>query len=154
VKLIRLLATLAMIVAGLAAPIPAAAAELKPGPTPDPEAMRGICAIFDGRYFEDERRSYTCELGEEEFLCTYEIVDDRVVQSCEYEVIPRLWPPPLKDRCEEANGTWHGDRFGTIAACEIKDSVLTVECPFDDRSDPELPILCDVGWIRSDQPMS
>lgn len=146
-KPIRLLATLAMIIAGLAVPAPASAIEFKPGPTPNQEALKGVCDLFSGKYIQEER-SYICELGDTPILCAV----DREVQRCGYEVTARLWPPPLRDDCLEARGSFLSDTIG-VALCDLREGVLSLDCLIDPK-EPNMPSVCNVGWIPSEQPMT
>ncbi|MFE9206777.1 hypothetical protein [Micromonospora sp. NPDC007230] len=159
-KLIRLLAALAMVFAGLAAPATAHATEPAPGGTPNPETLRYICALFVGEYHEIDPLTYACQVGEEEILCAVvgeeppkdpgeKEAEEPPAVRCGYEVSARMWPPPLKGRCDMAGGTWNQDPKAIIGACEIKDIRVIVLCP--DKPWPSESTVCAIG---SDQPMS
>ncbi len=146
-KLSRLLATLALIVAGGAAALtgsgPAAAGvEPEPTRTISPETLRGICTLFDGTYVEG-RTTYSCEISDGTIACG---------EGCHYEF--RLdTRPPLMQSCESVRGTF-AERFNRVYACLLDDGILGVFCPPDDPAGPERVMLCGIGWIPSEQPMS
>lgn len=142
-KLSRLLAALALIVAGLTA-VPAAADDREPLPEPDrtlsQETLKGLCDLFMGTYVED-KLSYACELTDG---ATIECGD-----TCGYGVSERLYPPPLQEPCEVARGSYLETKFWHFA-CELREGVLTVSCPVE----PEQGSVCDLGWVPSEQPMT
>jgi len=157
VKLIRLLAPLAMLIAGLAAPAPAAAGDPVPVRPLSPGALRDVCAVFQGAYSEDGRLASACELSDGAILCE---VTDESVQLCQYH--PRLERrdlPPLNEPCELVRGTIRDGVVGQIS-CELKDGVITVVCPVYAELSPwwawpeRVIIVCEVGWIPSEQPMT
>lgn len=159
-KLIRLLATLAMVFAGLAAPVTAQASEPAPAGAPTPETLRYICALFVGEYHETDPLTYSCQIGEEEILCAVareespkdpgerEAEEPQAVQ-CGYEVSARMWPQPLKGQCDMAGGTWNQDPKAISGSCEFKDIRVLLLCP--DEPWPSESAVCAIG---SDQPMS
>lgn len=143
-KLSRLLATLALIVAGLAVPASAAGGDPEPDRRLSPETVRSICTIFAGTYSEDDRlSSYSCRISDGTIICG----DSE--DSCGFQpATERLYPPPIKDPCLSVRGQYYrDDKLGQFA-CALKEGLLTVTC----ESEPDL---CDfIGWIPSEQPMT
>ncbi|MEV6963947.1 hypothetical protein AB0M47_02450 [Hamadaea sp. NPDC051192] len=159
-KLTRVLAVLAMVFAGLAGPATAQATEPAPGGTPDPATLSYICALFAGEYHETDPLTYACRIGDEEILCAVardeagkdpggKDAEEPPAVRCGYEVSARMWPSPLRDRCDMAGGTWSQDPRAVIGACEFKDIRVFVLCP--DEPWPSDSTVCSIG---SDQPMS
>jgi hypothetical protein len=154
VKLIRLLAPLAMLVAGLAAPATATAADPPERLPMRPDALRAVCAAIAGTYSEGERIAPSCQVGDGTILC-----DDRL---CRYNFTTESRDlPPLKAPCELARGTI-SDIVAAQISCEIKEGVITVNCELVPQQTPwwayprgrEYVIVCDVRWIPSEQPMT
>lgn len=155
-KLIRLLASLTIVVAGLAAPAPAAAAEPAPARPLTREALSRVCTMLTGTYVRDLRAS-ACEIGDGALVCT----DTR----CEYQVtaLRERDLPPFQVDCETNRGTF---RIGDIRgdwACELHDGTITLRCPIDLNPgdswlqpwrDRQSVMICGITAIPSEQPMS
>lgn len=147
VKLIRLLVPLVMLVVGLSAPAPAAAAA--PADL-SPEALRGVCTTFGGIYREDDPLAPVCEFSDDgAILC--EIRDQRA-SVCQYYPIVEYSLPPLSKTCELVAGAFIVRQDIGRTSCQVHGVVLISECP------SPLPlsetVACKPMVADSDQPMS
>jgi hypothetical protein len=139
VKLSRLLATVALIVGGLALPAPAAADPVLIRP-PSAEALSGICAKFGGTYVQD-RLTYSCEISDGTIVCT---------DSCELSLLEHLSTPPLMEPCATAQGSFLQPTPGEFA-CQLREGDFSATCPVV----LGLMMDCDLLLITpSEQPMS
>lgn len=153
-KLIRLLASLTIVVAGLAVPTPAAAVDLRPERPLTRDNLSSICTLAAGTYVLD-RSASACEIGGGAFVCA---------EHCEYQITALLRDePPFQTQCTIRHGIFGNGSVQGQWTCEINDGVIRVTCPLqlnpgsswlEDWRQQNSVMVCGITVVPSEQPMS